>query len=97
MNDFDKYLEKERKRTSKMTHDEKIIDAHKQTDKAIKKWQKKYDKAISERLLYIKKHDYPETHCPEFDRLVSEKVDAEEQLERFKRAKTFLLPLPKNV
>jgi len=80
---------------SKTLKEQPIIDAHKKADEYISEAQDAYDKAQAKRLEYIKKNGYPTGNDPEFDKLVSAKVDAEDKLNRLKKAKDNLLPLPK--
>ena len=75
--------------------EQSIIDAHKKADEYISEAQDAYDKAQAKRLEYIKKNGYPTGNDTEFDKLVSAKVDAEDKLNRLKKAKDNLLPLPK--
>ncbi|MBP9793948.1 MAG: hypothetical protein KBC56_08120, partial [Flavobacterium sp.] len=72
----------------------KIIEAHQQTDEMISAAQIEYDKAQSARQAYIKENGYPVGEDMVFDKLVSEKVEAEDKLNQFKKAKENLLPLP---
>ena len=99
---YDKYdklitplLEAEKKEVN--PKEQAIIDAHKKTDEYISEAQDAYDKAQAERLEYIKKNGYPIGNDPEFDKLVSAKVNAEDKLNRLKKAKENLLPLPKSI
>lgn len=87
-------VEEEVKQETKPS-EKSIIDAHKKADEYINNAQDAYDKAQSERLEYIKKNGYPIGNDPEFDKLVSAKVNAEDRLNQLKKAKDNLLPLPK--
>lgn len=74
--------------------DQVIIAAHKQIDEFIEKAQKDYDQAQGLRQKYIQDNGYPEGNDPVFDKLVTNKVDAENRLNKLITAKGNLLPLP---
>lgn len=77
-----------------ISKEDRIIEAHNKTDKYIQEAQKLYDEAQDKRQKYIKENGYPVGENATYDKLVSAKVEAEDRLNRLKKAKENLLPLP---